>query len=80
MASANVKEFNTQNWEQEVVNSTEPVLVDFWAAVVWTLSGTGADDRPALEQYSGKVKVGKLNGRQPETLPCATAFPAFRKC
>jgi thioredoxin 1 len=30
MASANVLELTTENWEQEVVQSDKPVLVDFW--------------------------------------------------
>ena len=33
MASANVLELTADNWEQEVVKSDKPVLVDFWA--VW---------------------------------------------
>ncbi len=30
MASENVLELTDQNWQQEVVNSDKPVLVDFW--------------------------------------------------
>ncbi len=32
MAGANVKEFTIDNWEQEVVSSDVPVLVDFTGA------------------------------------------------
>ncbi len=61
MASANVVEFTTENWEKEVVQSDKPVLVDFWA--VWCgpcrlLSPT--IDKIA-DQFAGKLKVGKLN-------------------
>ena len=31
MASANVKEFTDANFQQEVLSSETPVLVDFWA-------------------------------------------------
>jgi thioredoxin-like negative regulator of GroEL len=30
MAGANVIELNAGNWQQEVVASDKPVLVDFW--------------------------------------------------
>lgn len=30
MASEHVLEFNDENWQQLVVNSDKPVLVDFW--------------------------------------------------
>ncbi|MCS7033522.1 MAG: thioredoxin domain-containing protein, partial [Phycisphaerae bacterium] len=31
MASEHVKEFTDDNFEQEVLRSSTPVLVDFWA-------------------------------------------------
>ena len=60
MAGA-VTEFSDTNFEQEVIQSPTPVLVDLWAAwcgpcrliapVVEELAGT----------YAGKVKMGKVN-------------------
>jgi thioredoxin 1 len=61
MASANVMEFTSANWEQEVVHSDKPVLVDFWA--VWCgpcRMLTPIIDRIA-DKFAGRVKVGKLN-------------------
>ena len=55
------------NFEQEVLQSELPVLVDFWA--VWCgpcqmLAPTIAE---LAEEYEGKVKVGKVNvDEQPE--------------
>src|SRR4051812_11614559 len=61
MASENVKEFTDQNFEQEVLKSTEPVLVDFWAE--WCMPCrmlTPTIDKIAKD-YVGKVKVGKVD-------------------
>ena len=61
MASANVTEFTTANWDEEVVKSDKPVLVDFSA--VWC--GPCRQLAPIIDriadQFAGKVKVGKLN-------------------
>jgi thioredoxin 1 len=61
MASANLKEFTSDNWQDEVVKSDLPVVVDFWAP--WC--GPCRQLTPIIEriatQFAGKVKVGKLN-------------------
>jgi thioredoxin 1 len=61
MASQNVMEFTTENWEKEVLQSDKPVLVDFWAPWCGPCRALAPTIDKLAEQYVGKLKVGKLN-------------------
>ena len=61
MASANVQEFGTDNWQTEVVGSNIPVLVDFWAPWCGPCRALTPIVDKLAEKFAGKVKVGKVN-------------------
>jgi thioredoxin 1 len=61
MASQNVKEITTANWDDEVVHSTLPVLVDFWAPWCYPCRLLGPTIERLADQFAGRLKVGKLN-------------------
>jgi thioredoxin 1 len=54
-------EFTDANFQSEVLDSDQPVLVDFWAAWCGPCRAVGPTIEQLAEQYDGTVKVGKLN-------------------
>src|SRR5262245_55831985 len=56
-----VTEVNDRNFESEVLKSTQPVLVDFWAAWCGPCRMLAPTIESVAEKYRGKAKVVELN-------------------
>ena len=56
-----VTEVNDSNFENEVLKSSQPVLVDFWAAWCGPCRMLAPTVESVAEKYQGKAKIVKLN-------------------
>ncbi len=54
-------EFTESNFDNEVMNSDQPVLVDFWAEWCGPCKMVGPVVEELAKEYEGKAKIGKVN-------------------
>src|SRR5689334_554130 len=58
---ADLLEVTEANWDQEVLQSDKPVLVDFWASWCVPCQRLGPKVEQVAQEYSDRVKVAKCN-------------------
>src|SRR5262249_5579708 len=58
---ADIASVTDANWDQEVVKSNVPVLVDFWAEWCGPCHALAPTVEAIAGTYSGRMKVTKLN-------------------
>ena len=59
--SDNTLELTTENFEEKVINSDKPVLVDFWAEWCGPCKLLSPTIDSIANTFDGKVAVGKVN-------------------
>ena|ERR1035441_1631218 len=69
MAGAGVLEVTDANFDQEVLKSDQPVLVDFWAGWCGPCKMIAPFVDSIAATYAGKVKVAKVNVDQNGATP-----------
>jgi len=73
-------EVTDSQWESAVLESETPVLVDFWAEWCAPCRAMGPYIDKLAEDYSGKLKVLKINTQDNTEVPSRygiTAIPTF---
>ena len=69
MAGLGILEVNDANFDQEVLRSAQPVLVDFWAVWCGPCKAIAPIVDGVATAYAGKLKVAKVNVDQNGATP-----------
>jgi len=63
-----IKHIATSDWDDDVINSNIPVLVDFWATWCVPCKMIGKVLEQVEDKYIGKVKFVKLNADEEQEI------------
>ncbi len=68
--SKNIVHVSDESFEQEVLNASEPVLIDYWAEWCGPCKMIAPIIDELAEEYGEKIKIAKFNiDENPETPP-----------
>ena len=80
MAGQFVTAVSDAEFEKEVLQSEQPVLVDFWAAWCGPCRALAPVVDEVASFYNGKLKVMKMDVTPTQPRRSVTAFAAFPRC
>ncbi|MBI4510589.1 MAG: thioredoxin [Deltaproteobacteria bacterium] len=69
MANQDITELSDQNFEQEILKSELPALVDFWAVWCGPCRAIAPTVEALAKEYQGRLKVGKMNVDEHQQVP-----------
>ena len=67
--AGSVKEFTDANWKSEVLDSSIPVVVDFWAPWCGPCRMLAPTIEKLAGEFDGRVKIGKMNTDENQDTP-----------
>lgn len=77
MAGKDTLTFTDENFEQEVLKSQVPVLVDFWAEWCAPCRALAPTIDDLATEYSGKIKIGKIDIEDNREVPSRFGIQAI---